>query len=297
MKVLLPRQWVLRHWRGLLPLPLSFWAVGSLGIVFVLLLGYLTKHIFFASYNPYLDLVGLIAEYVASFATLTWWLVGTWRSATLRALHIPGNVWPKVVKVAMGLIIVREVFLIPSAVLPIFNEAISDIREDPQFGPRGVRMGPTTEVEIYGAITRSVPLALEEAIKSNPKISVVRLSSKGGRAGAAYELRDRIRNHGLDTLVSTECSSYCVIVFLGGKHRWMERSARMGFHRIQFGGQNASDANEIARREMKAAGISSNFLNKVFATPPESLWYPSNEELRDAGVVTGCPPDEQRTSQ
>jgi len=286
VKLLLPRDWVLRHWRGLLPLPVSFWANGSLGILLLLSIAYVAKRLIFPLYNPYLDLVGYLGQSVAALAILIWWLVGTWRSATIR-----GNVWSKIAKVVIALVVVRNVFSIPSVVAGI-DSAISNIREDPQWGPRGARMAGTTEVEIYGGITRSVPLALEEAIKSNPKISVVRLSSKGGRASAAYKLRNLIRDHGLDTLVSTECSSYCVVAFLGGKHRWMERNARMGFHRAQFGGQSAEDADKIARGEMEAAGIAPAFLSKVFTTPPESIWYPSYEELQNAGVVTGPPPDE-----
>jgi len=284
---LLQKDWTKRHWRGDLPLPLSFWGVGVIGIAFLFLWARLIDPSFLDTYDPYLNLFGLSARYVVTLVTLTWWLVGAWRSATARALRPLGSIWAKLTKLAICVVILREIYILPFAVVPIFADAVSNINEDPKWGPRGVRAEQgTTELEVYGAITRSVPRALELALRSNPKLSIVRLDSKGGRADAAYELRSIISSHGLDTLVSTECSSFCVIAFLSGKHRWMEHNARIGFHSTSFGGQRASDANKIAIQEMEVAGVSKTFLQKAFATPPDSVWYPSFDELKDAGVVT-----------
>jgi len=296
MKSLLPQEWMKRHWRGDLPLSLSFWGMGAAGIAFLFLWAHLIDPWFLNTYDPYLNLVGLFARYVATLATLTWWSVGTWRSAAALALRSQNRVWSRFSKLVICLIILREIYVLPFGVAPIFADAISNIEEDPQWGPRGVREGRRpTELEVYGAITRSVPQALELALQSNPKFSLIRLSSKGGRAGAAYAVRSIIRSRGLDTLVSTECSSFCVVAFLGGKRRWMLRSARIGFHSATFGGQQAHRANEIAMREMEDAGISKTFLQKAFSIPSDSIWYPSIDDLKDAGVVTDPLPDEGPT--
>lgn len=38
---------------------------------------------------------------------------------------------------------------------------------------------------------------------------------------------------------------------------------------------------------MKEAGISKEFIDRVLATSPDDMWYPTYEEMRQAGVVTG----------
>jgi len=283
--------WIKRHWRGELPLPLSFWGIGILSLVLPYAWAEIIGFLYLDTFNPYVIFIGLVVIYSGVLGIRIWWWVGTWRSGTARTLHNPNSAWPKIAKAVICLAILKEIYIFPALIIPTFADWIADIKEDPQRGPRGVRPGRTeSELEVYGSITRSVPLAFERAIESNPKISVVRFDSKGGRLGAAIQLRDVIRAHNLDTLVSTECSSSCVVTFLGGKRRLIESGARIGFHSTRSGREVSRVGNERFRQELEASGVSEAFLDKALATPPDSVWYPSYDELKSAGVTTGSLP-------
>jgi hypothetical protein len=172
-------------------------------------------------------------------------------------------------------------------IAPQFIDMVLDITEDTQWGDRGVRvMANGAQIEVYGSITRSLVKALEVALESHPAAKAVKFNSRGGRAAAAVAMENLIRAHGLDTLVTEECISLCTLAFLGGKHRCVAEGTRMGFHSPSFGGQMEGPGTTRVREQLAEAGVDRKFLDKVFATPTRSIWYPSPEELKSAGVIT-----------
>lgn len=45
-------------------------------------------------------------------------------------------------------------------------------------------------------------------------------------------------------------------------------------------------ANQKDREEMRAAGISDDFIARVLATPSDDIWLPSLQEMQRAGVIS-----------
>lgn len=281
-----------RHWRGALPLPVSFWGAGL-----VILLGTYAIGEFMAWQDSKLIEihVELVAECIA-FAVLTvvwtWWGVGTWRSATRRS-RTGARWWASSAKLVAGLGMVLSLYLWAADAFLMIGDTLSDIAGDPLLGHAGVRViAGGTELEVYGTITRTQARVLDKALAYGRPVTRVRFDSTGGRADAGLEIKHIIEAHGVDTLVENECSSACVFAFLGGKHRWVTEQARVGFHRIRSFGADDPGTSDTVRRIMANAGIEPDFLDKAFATPFTSMWYPSLDELLASGVITGVVPGE-----
>jgi hypothetical protein len=98
-------------------------------------------------------------------------------------------------------------------------------------------------IQADGEIVPDTPAAFEafyRSLKYPP--DTVRLNSLGGNLTAGVALGEKIRALGLSTEVgSTQeeaekitgiCASACAYAFLGGKARFLEENARLGFHRF-----------------------------------------------------------------
>jgi hypothetical protein len=66
----------------------------------------------------------------------------------------------------------------------------------------------------------------------------------------------------------------------------MYRYARLGFHSFAFAGEAAADASRMFREQLQKAGVSTEFIDRALSTPPDGMFYPNFEELREAKVVT-----------
>ncbi len=93
----------------------------------------------------------------------------------------------------------------------------------------------------------------------------------------------------MTTVVDKLCASACTLVFLSGNERIIAPGAQLGFH--AFWSTGLSDAEmaglmQTDRDFMAAAGVSASFIDKAFATPSNDVWFPKEDELKHAGVVT-----------
>ena len=90
-------------------------------------------------------------------------------------------------------------------------------------------------------------------------------------------------------IVVGSCSSACAVAFLGGQRRVIGENARLGFHAVgphiweselvDFEGQNRA-----IKSLFEIQGIDADFTETVFATPSDSIWDPSFQELLDSTV-------------
>lgn len=283
--------WIARHWVGYLPLPVSFWAGGVVVLLCEHLLNQTARFFLPQTFDPYLVSLILVADYGITFAVSLWWWIGTWRAnKKYRASNDPKSPWPTLVTVAISLSILRMGYTLWGFAIPQIDDSVADILEDPESGARGVNILSEHELEVYGPITRSVVNELRTALASAPNVRVIRLSSLGGRSGAAFEMAALVKEHSSDTTVRTECDSACTIIFLAGKHHCVGRYARLGFHSFAFAGEAAANANEIVRKEMEEAGVQPSFIDRALSTPPDSVFYPDFDQLQKGDVLTCAAP-------
>ena len=148
-----------------------------------------------------------------------------------------------------------------------------------------------TEMQVNGGIAFGLAEAVQKELDKAPSVSVIHLNSIGGRVVEARKLRDLIVQRGLSTYTELGCNSACVVAFIAGKMRVLNQKAKLGFHRYSPLGGLAEESIEDQMRIDKlyfkhVAGIDRRFVEKAFSTPSDDVWYPSIDELIEAGVVT-----------
>jgi hypothetical protein len=145
-----------------------------------------------------------------------------------------------------------------------------------------------TELELSGGIGNGFTKDLSHVLEVSSGIKLVHLDlANGGLISEAHSAGALIGSRNLDTYVSSYCQSACTIVFLGGHQRFLGKNARLGFHSPSIPGfMDVSPLIANERRYLTDLGLSSGFIDHVFATPKSKMWYPDNEQLLKERVIT-----------
>ena len=145
---------------------------------------------------------------------------------------------------------------------------------------------------IEGGLLAGVETTAKAEFEAAPDIKVLRLESQGGDAETAYALRQLVFDRALVTYTVGGCAGACIIPFVAGKLRVLHTGAQLGFH--QLPPPKSEAAGPAAKQNYLAGrGVLTGFVAKVDATPKESIWTPSLEELIEASVIDGLTEDEQ----
>jgi hypothetical protein len=163
----------------------------------------------------------------------------------------------------------------------------------------GAQPGEPTKVQVLaggrsmllsGGINDGSASQLEKALEMAPTVTTVVFSSEGGWIREGTLLAEVIRRKGLNTYVEGLCASACTIAFLAGKERAGSPSAKLGFHASRavgnVSGESYLEESEQLRSIYRSAGLPESFIGRVIDTPSESMWFPSYDELLQAGVLT-----------
>jgi len=144
-------------------------------------------------------------------------------------------------------------------------------------------------IVIEGGMNRGVAAAFERVADQNPHIDKVWLWSGGGWTKSGFHLYRAIKKRGMDT-VAKSCQSACVTAFMGGQHRVLVHGSRgLGFHQVNsdFGIDHYTRRTQHRTRYLfKKRGVKKWFLKKMYQAKPRGMWYPTHDELLDAGVIT-----------
>lgn len=283
------RNYIARHWRGELSLPVSFWVNGWL---LDIPLGLLIVGIALAQRVSGLAKPALAAEiavWIPSIIISVWQLVGAWRSAGHHVERGGRRLWAVLARIGVGLgyvgLIFQTVIRVPEIV-----ELTRILAGDQALGPRQLRLASDTELAFAGGITFGATEDVRRMLDANPLVTVIHLNSRGGRIVEAQHLRALIQERGLTTYVSDFCMSACASAFIGGRERFIAPDARIGFHQPSLPGSAQIIAAVAIGEEKQAlvrAGVSPDFAERAFGTPAASMWYPTLQELQSANVITG----------
>ncbi len=145
--------------------------------------------------------------------------------------------------------------------------------------------------ELSGSFSRSVPDMLRSVLDRTPSVRAVRFESPGGDVAAAMEVARILHDRGLDSYVGRGCNSACTLAFLGGRRRYLAEGARLGFHEAWSPGVAPSRLDGLLRDAYAQLGVPGGFIDRVLRTPPDSAWFPTRAELRDAGFESGPAPE------
>ncbi len=216
-----------------------------------------------------------------------WQLVGTWRAST--KAKAPDRWF--VTRWAARFVALAGFALAAFAVSttpPVMARYYSEMNDTDFIGqqPHALTV-EGDQMEITGQLSWGLYDEFLQALSDNAELQTVVLNSDGGHFGVGRQMSERIRERGLDTLTTTRCASACTFAFLGGHRRMLQDGAQLGYH-APSGNTDAvlTRISNHAAGVLRAADVPEEFITQVFATPPESVWYPTNEELQEANIVT-----------
>ena len=292
---------VARHWRGELPLWVSYWVFGFIGRIVIAIISVAIVTIFKLDkgYNPAPIFYANILIWLGIFLTAIWQMVGVWRSATrYTALRTrlgakkPARrstpLWAGLAKTAVILGFVQLLGTFGAQGLPELGELYKiAFYDDPDIPPYSIRiMRDGTEAEIVGGFKYGLTDDFAVVTKEARQVKVVHLDSVGGRLGEGEKLFKLIRERGLNTYVSSKCLSACTLAFAGGRERFLLKGATLGFHRGAFPGVGEGDFDSLQQQVFTAAGFASAFIERALSTPHKDMYRPSPEVLLAANVIT-----------
>ena len=138
---------------------------------------------------------------------------------------------------------------------------------------------------LAGEYQFGVATALVEALDHYPDAHTVELEGPGGLANEGLAIAHAIQNRDLVTHAIGDCESACTLAFVAGRERFLGENASLGFHAVSAP-VFSIDLNAEYDRYLAARGVDRQFIRRAAATPANDMWYPTNDELKAAGVIT-----------
>jgi len=281
--------YIKNHWQGSLPLRISIWVNGLFAAVIVAVLTtYAVDQIYQSDLSEKAWLAATLAAFGLSIAISAWAIIGIWRSSTRRqaeAVTIKSVLMAKLFASIGALGLVAHLSQTPS---PIVDNALVVGGIYP-FGVPAVLSINGRTLHIDGSITAEVAEQFKELIGKHPEVIQVSLTSLGGSIDAAVKISSIIKKRNLSTVAVGECSSACTLIFLSSKVRAFDVDASLGFHSPSggvYGDDVVVNGGSLEMRLAYAdAGLSEPFADKVFGTPSNSMWQPTDDILIKEGAV------------
>jgi hypothetical protein len=298
------------HWRGELPLWVSFWVFGIIGNIIIAAIPALAIAIFEADrgYRPTSIFSASTVMWAGIFMIAVWQATGVWRAAAKSATRSAAGgrarsdadsgdqpaaegltLWAGLARIVVVVAFARLLGAFAMEGVPQLSElykiAFQDDPDIPAYTIRLMRDG--TEAEIVGGFKYGLTDDFAALADTAHQLKVVHLDSVGGRLGEGEKLFTLIRERGFNTYVSSRCMSACTLAFAGGRERFLLKGATLGFHKGGFPGVSDSEFDSLQHKVFTAAGFDGRFIHRALSTPHDDLWRPSAEVLLAARVVTG----------
>lgn len=284
--------YLVRHWRGTLSLPVSYWFNGFLGylIATIAVTAIGASSLLRTEFSPVVTLLSMVGVWTITFVILCWQVVGTWRSATNYSISNVNAPWAIFAKLSLAIAVISTLVQFSNRGIPQVREMYLIYAGDEEVGKYAFRvLRDGAELEFSGGITFGAAKEFARFIDAMGALAVVHLNSKGGRIEEAQRIGDLIKKRGLDTFVSGSCLSACTIIFLSGKNRFVTDTAKVGFHQPNFAGLTEENRIDLAKKEesrLRRLGLSAAFAKRANEVPPEDIWTPEASELIKEGVAT-----------
>lgn len=287
------------HWRGNFSLGVSFW-------INFLLLGVVLNYMERFTLPPFIRgeyavTVTATAYFVAvRLLVYLWQVVGLLRACDQRISRLGDRLWARAAQAVVVLSLAATliaVFGTYQTVLAYRQSLHPIVGLEKQYSLRLIQ--DDSLIHIKGPLDIGVTRDVSELLKKYPTVAGVVLDSDGGRVYEGRGLARLFQTNALSTYSLEYCMSACTTAFIGGTTRTLGASAKLGFHQYKTHSVypvidvDTEQAKDIAL--FRNQGIDPKFLNKIFSTSHDEMWYPEIDELLSAGVVhqVGFPPGTQ----
>jgi hypothetical protein len=286
--------WFLSHWRGETSLGISYWLNG-------ILLGSLLPTLILIGYsliNPFRHSLRVNAFVILNLITFRlglwiWTTVGVIRSANRHTSRGGKLFWANAARVMICIAVVLTLVKLERSLIPQMRLLTAIAMGHDPMDTVNVEASPDGRTIILeGTLGAGSVDKVQRIIDASPDATTLELNSDGGRGTVAEELALRVRQRHLNTSVQDHCVSACTYIFLAGTRRELAEDAALGFHQASALGLVAS--NQMIIQDMveyyRSAGLRERFIDRIVATPPDDMWYPTRRELEDGGVIPLDPP-------
>ncbi len=286
--------YIRKHWRGELLLSVSFWInVFLLNIVIWLLDALLANNGIIE--NPViLARAAIIFGAFVFLIVYPWQIIGLWRSCK-RHIEIYGKYfWARTAQVLVVLGIIATLGSLDSY-WPIYKGCFRmAFVKDNDFGNCTLTLEKNnTLIHLQGGLNLGVSKEVSKILKRNPGIEGIILDSIGGRIYEGRKLAKLISAYGLDTYSLKGCYSAAAVAFIAGERRFLGMGANLAYHQYKAGHEGLDSFVDMKEEQAKdllifrRQGIKSEFLDKLFNASSDDFWYPTVDEMLDAGVIHG----------
>jgi len=155
-----------------------------------------------------------------------------------------------------------------------------------------VKIGSHGYMVLDGLIGKGTVQSLQSNLLRED-VRVLVLDSGGGSIDDALKIADLVRKHELTIVVSTKCSSACVLIAAASHHLIATENAKFGFHQASIFGKSRSEfsqfwsksATDTLITELATSGIPTSILDVAKEVPPTDMYYVSAIEMHRKGVV------------
>lgn len=126
----------------------------------------------------------------------------------------------------------------------------------------------------------------------------VEITSTGGLVGQALEVAEFIERHDINVVVRNYCLSACVLVAVGARETWADRTAIFGFHRVSPVADVSSDIAQYGMEAISASsaaylvshGVPQAVVDQAANYGPEQMLEFAAGDLLRMGVIQGILP-------
>lgn len=282
-----PANYIALHWKGDLPLLVTIVVSGALLWAAVQGLR-IAQTRFPLTMAPKFAAALWLIEVALLITGVLWWGRGVQRSAIR---HVEAGGSPAVALLA-GLLGVAAFFWVGAYWWLSARHVAPDVWDmlSGNATPAHVSVdAASATLRLSGDLEFGTTLAARAALDGAPQLRTVQLDSRGGRVLEGLALGRLLRDRGLDTLVTAECSSACVTAFAGGARRRIGPAARIGLHSAGGAGATAAGvarANAESDEFIARQGVDWRVLERGAAVGNDDIWFPEASVLLGSGLAT-----------
>ena len=288
-------KYIRNHWRGGQSLAWSFW------INLVLLRAAIFWLERFAG-PPFIEHPHIIDAATIAFFTVfhvivyAWQIVGVLRAGDRYLARSGSSIWVPAAHVGIIASLMLTSVSVFATLQTLFvdkrDEDVAESWERERAGHYALTLtGDGRFIHLNGDFELGITRNLASLLRENQGVEGIVLSSDGGYISEGRGVARLIQRRNLDTYVLAVCKSACTTAFIGGATRVLGEGGRLGFHQywLEEGYPDAlidpRAEQEKDRAFFEEQRIHGAFLQQVFDTPHQEIWFPDPRELLDAGVV------------
>ena len=157
----------------------------------------------------------------------------------------------------------------------------------------GIVQGKSAYIWLSGSIVNGDGTKFKEQVnqlnRAGYSVDYVYLSSSGGQVSEAQTISDWVKRYNVITIVpkDSSCASACFSIFAAGYQKIVDKTSKIGVHRISIGGKDTDVARSFSigmNDHYEALKVPSSISYKMLTTPPEKMYWLSSIDYRAMNV-------------